>query len=128
VERNLRFALERLGHRSAPDVDQRLGALLQQFAIADLRHAYPRHLSGGQRQRVALARALAAQPQLLLLDEPFAALDAQLRKRLRAELADCLQQVAIPTLIVSHDPQDLQVLADTVVSLHQGQVVPSGSA
>lgn len=117
VLQNLRFGAR------APGAAEQIDGLLQRFDIAPLRDALPHNLSGGQRQRVALARALAAQPQLLLLDEPLSALDTLLRTRLRAELAEMLTRVSVPTLIVTHDPQDVQALAQAVVRLDAGRVV-----
>ncbi len=123
VEQNLAFGVRRLGQRLQAADRIHIDALVQQFDLGTLRGAWPRHLSGGQRQRVALARALAPQPQLLLLDEPLSALDTPLRTRLRAELAEMLERVQIPTLLVTHDPQDVEALAQTVVQLENGRVV-----
>ncbi|MDQ7955614.1 MAG: ATP-binding cassette domain-containing protein [Pseudomonadota bacterium] len=123
VHQNLCFGVRRLGRAPATGAMERVEALMAQFDIAVLRHAYPRHLSGGQRQRVALARALATAPRLLLLDEPLSALDTELRIRLRAELAQMLARVQVPTLLVTHDPQDVEALAQSVVRLDGGRVV-----
>ncbi|MDB5878558.1 MAG: transporter ATP-binding protein [Variovorax sp.] len=123
VTQNLEFGVRRLGQKTGDTDRERIEALLQQFDLLKLRDALPRHLSGGQRQRVALARALAPQPHLLLLDEPLSALDTTLRTRLRSELAEMLQRVNVPTLLVTHDPQDVEVLAQTVVHLDHGRVV-----
>jgi len=99
-----------------------IDALLEAFAIADVRRSYPEQLSGGQRQRTALARALAARPQLLLLDEPFAALDAGLRLRLRADLIDVQRRFDTPMVLITHDPDDLIQCAESVVTLAHGRV------
>ncbi len=123
VEENLRFGVRRLGHALRPEAHERIGTLMEQFGLEALRNAYPRHLSGGQRQRVALARALATQPRLLLLDEPLSALDTELRARLRAELAEMLERVQVPTLLVTHDLQDVQALAQSVVRIEAGRIV-----
>lgn len=122
VEQNLAFGLCRLGQRPDAAQRERIDALVRQFGLEALRAALPRHLSGGQRQRVALARALAPQPRLLLLDEPLSALDTQLRVRLRAELAEMLERVQIPVLLVTHDPSDVEALAQAVVQLEAGRV------
>ncbi|MBE7416845.1 MAG: ATP-binding cassette domain-containing protein [Ideonella sp.] len=86
----------------------------------------PHQISGGQRQRTALARALVREPAALLLDEPFAALDQSLRRQLRAELRELQAQLRIPTLLISHDADDVQALGDEVVHLQAGRVVPAG--
>ena len=123
VEQNLAFGLCRLGRRPGEAEQARIDALLRTFDLHTLRGARPRDLSGGQRQRVALARALAPQPHLLLLDEPLSALDAPLRIRLRAELAEMLDRVPVPTLLVTHDPNDVEALAQSVVHLDKGRVI-----
>jgi molybdate transport system ATP-binding protein len=127
VAQNLAFGLCRLGKKPSEAEHARIDALVRQFDLEALRDAWPRHLSGGQRQRVALARALAPQPQLLLLDEPLSALDTQLRIRLRQELAEMLERVQVPTLLVTHDPSDVEALAQSVVHLEQGRVVASAA-
>lgn len=122
VEQNLTFGLCRKGRRPTDTERERIDALVLQFDLQSLRSAWPRYLSGGQRQRVALARALAPQPHLLLLDEPLSALDTQLRLRLRCELAEMLDRVQIPTLLVTHDPSDVEALAQSVVHLENGRI------
>jgi molybdate transport system ATP-binding protein len=123
VEQNLSFGVQRLGRRMSPSDRERIEALLRQFDLVTLRTAWPRHLSGGQRQRVALARALVHQPRLLLLDEPLSALDVPLRKRLRTELAEMLDRVQVPTLLVTHDPEDLDALTQVALHMDQGRIV-----
>ena len=91
-------------------------------------HRLPRELSGGQQQRVALARAVVRQPQLLLLDEPLAALDTPARLRLRGELRTLLRQTGIPTCSVTHDRHEALALGDEVVVLHGGRNVQQGAA
>ena len=99
---------------------------LGRVGLSDVAAQRPAQLSGGQAQRVALARALAAEPALLLLDEPLAALDARTRLELRGELRRYLAGFAGPTLVVTHDPLDALVLADRIVVLEGGRVVQSG--
>nr|WP_301334629.1 ATP-binding cassette domain-containing protein [Variovorax dokdonensis] len=123
VERNLLYGLRRLGRPLPTGARERVDALLAQFGLDGVRHALPRHLSGGQRQRVALARAIAPGPRLLLLDEPLSALDPDLRIRLRDELAEMLERVRMPTLLVSHDQEDVRALAQAVVRIEHGRVV-----
>jgi molybdate transport system ATP-binding protein len=112
VAANVRFA----SRRERPD-------LLERLHIAHLAAARPRQLSGGERQRVALARALAREPEVLLLDEPFASLDTVTRRHVRDELADILAELALPTLVVSHAFADAIVLAGRTGVLDQGQLV-----
>ncbi|HWC86658.1 MAG TPA: ABC transporter ATP-binding protein [Solirubrobacteraceae bacterium] len=112
VAGNVRFA----GRRERPD-------LLERFGISHLARARPRQLSGGERQRAGLARALARDPRVLLLDEPFAALDAITRRQVREELADLLAELALPTLLVTHAFEDAAVLAHRVGVLDQGRLL-----
>ena len=123
VEQNLLFGVQRMGKALADADRTRVDALIDQFDLRPLRDALPRNLSGGQKQRVALARALAPAPRLLLLDEPLSALDTPLRVRLRAELAEMLERVQVPTLLVTHDPEDATLLAQHVVHMADGHVV-----
>lgn len=113
--------------RRLPDPAQRAEEWLQRLDVADLADRRPADLSGGQAQRVALARALAADPALLLLDEPMAALDVSTRVEVRRELRRHLREFAGPTLIVTHDPLDALVLADDVVVLEAGRVSQAGT-
>jgi molybdate transport system ATP-binding protein len=117
VAGNVRFA----GGRDRPDLLERVG-------IAHLAPVYPRELSGGERQRVALARALAREPHVLLMDEPFAALDVITRGRVRAELAVLLAGIRFPTLLVTHAFEDAAALAPRVGVLERGRIVQLASA
>jgi len=121
VGQNVAFARSR-GWRQARSTDTANRRLLESFDLAACADAFPAQLSGGQRQRVALARALAATPQLLLLDEPFAALDAPLRARLRGELLALQRSRSVPMVVITHDPDDVSALGGRVVLLQDGQV------
>ncbi len=99
---------------------ERVDEMLECFEIKDLAEQRPGLISGGQRQRVALARALAGRPDMLLLDEPFSALDNDLRERMRAQCREWLDRFAIPAIIITHDPADVTVLADSVIRYARG--------
>ncbi len=99
-----------------------VGDLLERFRIAHLADARPAELSGGERQRVALARALAREPDVLLLDEPLAALDAHTKVTVRSELHELLRELALPTILVTHDYEDAAALADEVGVLVDGKL------
>jgi len=105
----------------------RAGAVMDQLGLAPLRSRRPGALSGGERQKVALARALAAEPRALLLDEPLAALDADVREATRGLLADTLPRLAIPTVVVTHEMRDVVALGGPVVLLEGGRVRSSGA-
>jgi ABC-type sulfate/molybdate transport systems ATPase subunit len=105
----------------------RLDELLERFRIAHLSEARPDELSGGERQRVALARALVRDPGVLLLDEPLSALDAYTKTAVRAELATLLRELALPTLVVTHDYADAVALADSVGVIAGGHLRQLGS-
>ncbi len=124
VRDNVAFARRvRVGVRPARAAAQEV---LDRFGIADLAGRYPHELSGGQAQRVALARALAADPAMLLLDEPMAALDVELRDGLRDELGGRVRGLGIPVVVVTHSRLDLEALADDVVVLEAGAVTQRG--
>ncbi len=123
VARNVGYAL-RL--RRAPDADQRVAGLLDLVGLAGYDDRLPGTLSGGERQRVALARSLAADPRLLLLDEPLSALDAGLRERLAADLRRILRAAGTTTLVVTHDQEEAFALADRLVVMRDGAVVQQG--
>ena len=133
VEQNIRFALpnspfwSRAKGKSAA-YKARVAELLAALELQDLARRYPGNLSGGQQQRVALARALAAEPRLLLLDEPFNALDASVRERLRDSLKSFQRRFTIPIVLVTHDHAEAQQLADTVIVMQHGHVEQVGSA
>nr|WP_313657385.1 ATP-binding cassette domain-containing protein [Achromobacter ruhlandii] len=92
------------------------------FELGAILGSYPHEISGGQKQRVALARALMLKPEILLLDEPFSALDSQLRGKMRQELDTLQRQLDVPMLLITHDPADVEALADEVFELRDGKV------
>ncbi len=102
--------------------------LLRSFAIEELAGSFPLQLSGGQRQRVALARALAPRPKLLLLDEPFAALDPLLRDEMRAGLLQSVQAWNIPVVIITHDPADAGFFPGQRITFREGRIVDDSVA
>ncbi|HKB83850.1 MAG TPA: ATP-binding cassette domain-containing protein [Burkholderiales bacterium] len=123
VEENIAFGVMRWWERKlSADAARRVAELLDLFELRGLNKAYPTQLSGGQSQRVALARALIRRPDLLLLDEPFAALDPLLRGRMRAELVAIRSMFKVPMLAITHDPEDVSALAETVIVLNHGRV------
>lgn len=124
VRQNLAFTL-RHGAYHAGDAtkDERVTEMLARFEIRHLADQYPAQLSGGQKQRTALARALLSSPRLLLLDEPFSALDSLLRIRMRKELAAQLSEFDIPLIMVTHDPEDVDMFADDIAVFSHGSIV-----
>ena len=101
--------------------------MLDSFQLRGLENRYPWELSGGQQQRVALARAMATQPQFLLLDEPFSALDASLRRSLRRELRSTLSRRPIPVVLVTHDREEAMAMGDSVQVLEDGRAIARGT-
>jgi molybdate transport system ATP-binding protein len=116
-----------LGGLAPADRAQRVKEMVELFHLTGLEDAKPRELSGGQQQRVALARAVAPRPQLLLLDEPLSALDAPTRAQLRGELRGLLKQLALPSIIVTHDWAEALTLGDVMAVMHEGTIVQMGT-
>lgn len=106
--------------------EHRAHDVLARVRLAGLEHRVPAALSGGQQQRVAVARALAREPQVLLLDEPFSAVDRATRQRLYRELAELRRELAMPVILVTHDLDEAMMLADRMCVLHQGRTLQSG--
>ncbi len=123
---NVAFATRAAGTRRRP-ARALARSWLERLGLAELGHHRPAQLSGGQAQRVALARALARDPEVLLLDEPMAALDAGARVEVRTFLRDHLGEFAGPVVLVTHDPLEAMVLADRLLVLEQGRAVQSGT-
>lgn len=126
VRQNIAFGLE-IAKQPKAKVRQRVEELLELIQLQGLGNRYPSQLSGGQRQRVALARALAMEPQVLLLDEPFGALDAKVRKDLRSWLRHLHDTVHVTTVFVTHDQEEAMEVADEIVVMNQGRVEQVGS-
>jgi sulfate/thiosulfate transport system ATP-binding protein len=126
VFENIAFSL-RVRKMPKAEVQSRVGALLKLIQLETLAGRYPGQLSGGQRQRVALARALASQPRVLLLDEPFGALDAVVRRDLRRWLRQLHDDMNITTLFVTHDQEEAFDLADRVVIMNGGKICQEGT-
>jgi sulfate/thiosulfate transport system ATP-binding protein len=126
VRGNIAFALEL---RKVPKnrIKHRVDELLELVQLQGFGERYPSQLSGGQRQRVALARSLAVQPQILLLDEPFGALDAKVRKELRMWLRHLHEDVNVTTVFVTHDQEEAMEVADEIVVMNQGRVEQVGT-
>ena len=121
VEQNVAFGLTReIGERN--DSGARVKEFLTLFELGPLARSHPRSLSGGQRQRVALARALIRHPDLLLMDEPLSALDPLLRSRVRRELSDMQTRFQVPMIVITHDPADVETLAQNVIVFEHGRV------
>jgi molybdate transport system ATP-binding protein len=123
VAQNVAFGLTRGWlnpgrHARHPDADRWIDA----FGLRDITGHYPAEISGGQKQRVALARALATRPDIVLLDEPFSALDPALRVRMRAELRALQESLDVPMLVISHDPDDVAALGEHVLELRDGRI------
>jgi len=113
--------------RPMPEIENRVHELLELVQLEGLAKRYPAQLSGGQRQRMALARALAVDPEVLLLDEPFGALDARVRKELRAWLRRLHDEVHVTTIIVTHDQEEAMEVAGQIVVINQGRVEQVGA-
>jgi sulfate transport system ATP-binding protein len=125
VRENVAFGL-RIRKRPRAEIRARVTELLDLVQLAGLAGRYPAQLSGGQRQRMALARALAVEPKVLLLDEPFGALDARVRKELRAWLRRLHDEMHVTTIFVTHDQEEAMELADQIVLMNSGHVEQVG--
>ncbi|MDP3821411.1 MAG: ATP-binding cassette domain-containing protein [Burkholderiales bacterium] len=129
VRQNIAFGLSHgLRNPSAKVDHEAVERWLHAFELVDVASQRPDELSGGQRQRTALARALVHSPRALLLDEPFSALDPELRERMRAELDELLARIDVPVLMITHDPQDLEWFGDAALYLRDGMITERPAA
>ncbi|MDW7673974.1 MAG: ABC transporter ATP-binding protein [Bacillota bacterium] len=124
VAGNVKFGLK---YMTRKEKDKRSQEVLELVGLSDYKARYPFELSGGQQQRVALARALAPKPSLLLLDEPFSNLDADLHAKIRGELKNIIEHTGITSIFVTHDKEDSKTIADRVVILERGRIVQAGA-
>ena len=126
VFENVAFGLK-IRKRKRSEIRDRVQELLELVQLDGFSHRYPAQLSGGQRQRMALARALAVEPEVLLLDEPFGALDARVRQELRAWLRRLHEEIEVTTILVTHDQEEAMELADRIVLMNHGRIEQVGS-
>jgi sulfate transport system ATP-binding protein len=126
VYENVAFGL-RIRHRPRAEIRERVGELLRLVQLEGFASRYPAQLSGGQRQRMGLARALAVDPKVLLLDEPFGALDARVRKELRAWLRRLHDETRTTTVIVTHDQEEAMEVADRIALMNEGWIEQVGT-
>jgi sulfate/thiosulfate transport system ATP-binding protein len=126
IRKNIAFGLE-IRKESKAKIADRVEELLELIQLKGLGNRYPSQLSGGQRQRVALARALAVQPSVLLLDEPFGALDAKVRKELRAWLRRLHDEVHVTSVFVTHDQEEAMEVSDVIVVMNKGKIEQIGT-
>jgi sulfate/thiosulfate transport system ATP-binding protein len=126
VRDNVGFALS-IRRRPKKEIDARVEELLALVHLDGFAHRYPSQLSGGQRQRMALARALAVEPKVLLLDEPFGALDANVRKELRVWLRRLHEEVHVTTIFVTHDQEEAMDVAQQIVVMNDGRIEQAGA-
>src|SRR5437764_15390744 len=126
VWENVAFGLK-VRKRPKDEIGKRVHELLELVQLEGLAKRYPAQLSGGQRQRMALARALAVDPDVLLLDEPFGALDASVRKELRAWLRRLHDEVHVTTIFVTHDQEEAMEVAEQIAVLNEGRIEQVGS-
>lgn len=125
VEKNISYGL-RLRKTSKTDIKKKVDELIELVGLEEHRKKYPSQLSGGQQQRVAIARSLAYNPEILLFDEPFSALDAQIRTRLRREIRTLLKKINIPAIFITHDQEEALEIGDRIAVLNQGRIEQIG--
>ncbi|HVF29715.1 MAG TPA: ABC transporter ATP-binding protein [Pyrinomonadaceae bacterium] len=121
VEQNIAYGLK-LRRRSKKDIKETIDRLVEMVHLEEHRTKHPSQLSGGQQQRVAIARALAYEPEVLLFDEPFGALDAQIRATLRREIRSLLKKIRVPSIFITHDQEEALELGDRIAVLNSGRI------
>jgi len=126
VEKNIGYGLRLRGRKKA-EIDARVDELVRLVHLDEHRKKRPSQLSGGQQQRVAIARALAYEPEVLLFDEPFGALDAQIRTRLRREIRSLLKEIKVPSIFITHDQEEALELGDRIAVLNAGRIEQIGT-
>lgn len=124
VSKNIMFGLKGM---NKSDKEKRVDEMLDLVNLKEYKNKYPYELSGGQQQRIAIARAIAPKPSILLLDEPFSNLDANLKSKIRNDLKEIIQKANITSIFVTHDKEDAMDLANKVVVLDKGQVIRQGN-
>ena len=123
---NIAFGLQ-VQKKSKKEIKERVTEMIELVGLKGMENRYPNALSGGQRQRVAFARALAPNPQLLLLDEPFAAIDAKVRKELRSWLKEMISRVGVTSIFVTHDQDEAIEVADEIIITNKGRIEQVGT-
>ncbi|EAZ84755.1 ABC transporter ATP-binding protein [Lysinibacillus sp. FSL M8-0216] len=126
VQENVAFGL-RMQKENSVELEQRVQDMLELVHLSEKAHAYPKELSGGQQQRVALARALIVRPKVLLLDEPLSALDAQIRKKLQADLRAIQRKLNMTMILVTHDQEEAMAVSDRIFVMNNGSIAQSGT-
>lgn len=126
VRENVAFGLNMNKVKSA-EIEQRVQEILAVVHLTEKENAYPKELSGGQQQRVALARALIVRPKVLLLDEPLSALDAQIRKKLQADLRAIQRKLGMTMILVTHDQEEAMAVSDKIYVMSNGEIAQSGT-
>lgn len=126
VEQNIGYGLK-IRRRKRKDIRNKIDELIELVGLGEHRKKYPSQLSGGQQQRVAISRALAYEPEVLLFDEPFGALDAQIRATLRREIRVLLKQIKVPSIFITHDQEEALELGDRIAVLNGGRLEQIGT-
>ncbi|WP_291757761.1 ABC transporter ATP-binding protein [Lysinibacillus sp. UBA5990] len=126
VQENVAFGLH-MQKENSVELEQRVQDMLELVHLSEKAHAYPKELSGGQQQRVALARALIVRPKVLLLDEPLSALDAQIRKKLQADLRAIQRKLNMTMILVTHDQEEAMAVSDRIFVMNNGSIAQSGT-